>query len=118
MSTSIQGFFAAWSETDDARRHAAIAAAFAETGQYADPRTSAPLTDTSAISDYVGQFIEAAPGAAADVIALDQHHGVSRATIAFRMANGMEQLGQYFVELDNTGRISRMVGFVGTGAPQ
>ena len=61
-------------------------------------------------------FVANAPGAKAVVVDTQTRHGVTRATVAFRMADGMEQMGQYFVEQD-TGGITRMVGFVGTGVP-
>ncbi len=34
------------------------------------------------------------------------------------MADGAKQHGQYFVEVDDAGRITRMIGFVGLGAPE
>ena len=62
-------------------------------------------------------FSQSAPGAVAEVVSADTRDGVTRATIAFKMPNGMEQAGQYFVEHGSDGLISRMVGFVGTGTP-
>ena len=66
--------------------------------------------------EYVGMFSAQAPGAVAEVTHTDTRDGVTRATIAFKMPNGMEQTGQYFVEKSQDGLITRMIGFVGTGA--
>jgi hypothetical protein len=84
---------------------------------YIDPRTSEPLSGASAISEYVGMFVQMAPGAVAAVVDTQVQHGMTRATIAFRMKDGMEQMGQYFVESNDAGAITRVVGFVGTGVP-
>ena len=117
MSDAITTFFEAWGMSDADARLLAIQASFAKTATYADPRTDTPLTGPSAVADYVGMFAMSAPGAVADVSGLDTRDGVARATITFKMPDGMKQLGQYFVEHNKNGLIARMVGFVGTGAP-
>ena len=116
MSDAITTFFEAWGMSDADARNAAIQSSFAQAATYADPRTETPLTGPKAVAEYVGMFATSAPGAIAEVSNVDTRDGVSRATIAFKMANGMEQAGQYFVEHNADGVISRMVGFVGTGA--
>ena len=87
---------------------------------YVDPRTPAPITSISALSDYVGMFSANAPGWSAKVVERDTIAGMTRATVAFsgEGPDGTEQtqLGQYFIESDGD-LISRMVGFVGVGAP-
>ena len=117
MTEAVQTFFAAWSIADADARRDMIAGAIADTVSYADPRTATPLTELNAVNDYVGMFAQAAPGATASVIKSDTQAGVTRATVAFAMADGMVQHGQYFVEYDGD-KISRMVGFVGTGTPE
>lgn len=117
MSDAIATFFEAWGMSDADARQNAIHASFGTSATYADPRTDAPLTGPEAVTEYVGMFATSAPGAVAEVVGLDTRADVSRATIAFKMPNGMEQMGQYFVEHGPDGLISRMVGFVGTGAP-
>ena len=66
-------------------------------------------------------FSANAPGWAAKVVGTDTTGGMTRATVAFggKGPDGkdMTQLGQYFVETDGD-RISRMVGFVGTGTQE
>ena len=113
----ITEFFSAWAMDNAAERGHAIRASFATTGSYDDPRTEM-LKGPDAVTDYVGMFTEAAPGAVAEVVKIESRAGVTRATIAFKMPNGMEQTGQYFIEQDENGLITRMIGFVGTGAPE
>ena len=64
-------------------------------------------------------FSANAPGWSAKVLSSTTTAGVTRATVAFGGkgpdGNEMVQLGQYFVETEGE-LISRMVGFVGTGA--
>jgi hypothetical protein len=118
MTDAITTFFDAWGMSDADARRAAIQKSLASTATYADPRTDAPLTGPDAVAEYVGMFSAQAPGAVAEVVGADARDGVTRATIAFKMPNGMQQLGQYFVEIGQDGQINRMVGFVGTGAPE
>jgi len=118
MSQALSDFFAAWAETDADGRGAMIARAIGATIFYADPMTETPITDAGALSDYVGNFAKSAPGALAEVAKAEDRAGVTRATVVFRMPNGMEQLGQYFAEHDDAGRLTRLIGFVGTGAPE
>lgn len=113
--SEITTFFAAWGMAEASTRDAAIRDAVADTVTYADPRTEAPLTGPDALSSYIGMFTEMAPGATANVVKEDMIHGMARVTVAFRMADGMEQHGQYFIE-PSEGKITRMTGFVGTGA--
>lgn len=106
---------------DDAARADAIASVYAIDGTYADPRTPEPMQGPEAITTYVNMFSANAPGWSAKVIKSDEIAGLTRVTVAFGGkgpdGNEMVQHGQYFVEED-AGRISRMTGFVGTGAPE
>jgi len=117
MTKAITTFFEAWGMSDADARQTALHASFGPDATYADPRTDAPLTGPAAVTEYVAMFSTSAPGAVAHVAGVETRDSVSRATIAFKMPNGMEQMGQYFVEHRPDGLISRMVGFVGTGAP-
>ena len=117
LDQSIKTFFAAWGMSDTNARTSTIGNVTSDTTIYADPRTNAPLTGSAAISEYVSLFAQAAPGATASVVKSDIIQDTARVTVAFRMADGMTQYGQYFVEAhDDT--ITRMTGFVGTGAPE
>lgn len=119
MSEAVEIFFRAWSESDSDKRLKTIDSAVVSDATYADPQTSEPLVGAKAMSDYVSMFVKNAPGASAVVVNNQTQAGMERATIAFRMENGMEQLGQYFVRLNDSGdQITQMVGFVGIGAPE
>lgn len=122
MTDSIDTFFSAWSMAEDGLRAETIARAVAPGVTYADPRTEEPITGADALNAYVGAFSANAPGWRADVVRSDTIAGTARATVAFggKGPDGAEmvQLGQYFVEFDDAGLITRMTGFVGTGAPE
>lgn len=115
MTDKLTVFFDAWGMADAADRSAAVAASCAQTVSYMDPRTENPITGPEALADYVGMFSQQAPGAVAEVAKAETRGGVARATVAFKMPNGMQQMGQYFVETGEDGAITRMIGFVGTG---
>ena len=121
MANSIDTFFDAWGMADDAARATAISSVYAADGTYADPRSDGILTGAEAIAAYVNMFSASAPGWTAKVVKSDDSAGVTRATVAFggKGPDGqdMVQHGQYFVESDGA-QITRMVGFVGTGAPE
>lgn len=122
MSTSlIETFFSAWGMDDDSQRAATIAGVMATDTTYADPRAPETLTGPQAIADYVNMFSANAPGWTATVVKADETAGSVRATVAFggKGPDGgdMVQHGQYFVDIADD-RITRMVGFVGTGAPE
>lgn len=117
MTDAVSTFFAAWGMAETDARQAAVSASFAQNATYIDPRTESPLSGPEAVAEYIGMFAAQAPGAVAEVTSAETRGGVTRATIAFKMPNGMTQAGQYFVEHGSDGLITRMVGFVGTGAP-
>ncbi|MEO0829433.1 MAG: molecular chaperone GroEL [Pseudomonadota bacterium] len=118
MSDKISAFFEAWGEADAGARSAAIRAAVAPDIYYADPRSPEPITDVEALLGYVGMFSEMAPGATVQVVRSDEVQGAFRVAIAFGMADGNSQHGQYFVEVDGDGLVTKMVGFVGFGVPE
>ncbi|TXR52021.1 hypothetical protein [Reinekea thalattae] len=123
MNTLISAFFDAWSITDAESRAAKITSAVSDSIQYDDPRTPATITSISELADYVGMFSANAPGWTAKLVKADSIAGTTisattRATIAFGGmgpdGKEMVQLGQYFIEYKGE-KISRMVGFAGTG---
>lgn len=118
MTDKIQDFFDAWGMSGDQSRQAAINASVSPDVIYCDPRTPEPICGPGPLADYLSMFSQAAPGASAKVVKSDTSHAHARVTVAFRMADGMEQLGQYFVQTDDAGNITAMSGFVGTGAPE
>ena len=118
MSDPVSTFFAAWELDDADTRLAQINSSVSDQVQYHDPRTPETINGIAALADYVGMFNTNAPGWSAKVIRSDTVGGMTRATIAFGGmgpdGNEMVQHGQYFIEMDGA-KISRMVGFVGTG---
>ena len=121
MSDSITTFFDAWGMADDAPRLEAISSTFTADGTYADPRSPEPLTGPDAIASYVNNFSAGAPGWTAKVVNLSSSGNSHRATVAFGGmgpdGKEMVQHGQYFADMDGE-KITRMVGFVGMGAPE
>lgn len=119
MSDPTSTFFDAWQLESADARHTKISSAVTANIQYDDPRTPQTVKGIDALSEYVGMFSANAPGWSAKVIDISTTAGVTRANVAFvgKGPDGkkMVQLGQYFLEMDGD-LISRMVGFVGTGA--
>lgn len=118
MPDYVTAFFATWAEADADTRSATLAEVMAENFSYCDPNAPETISDLDALSSYIGMFTQYAPGATAQVVRTSETKGHHRVTVAFRMADGKEQLGQYFVELDADGRATRMVGFAGLGEPE
>ena len=120
MTDPIDIFFSAWQVESPEERLENITNSVASGIVYVDPRTPEPITSINALNEYVGMFSANAPGWSAKVVVRDTIAGIMRATVAFsgKGPDGtvQEQLGQYFVESDGK-LISRMVGFVGIGAP-
>jgi len=119
MSDAIDTFFGAWSVTDADERRALIANAIADDFTYADPRSNGRLSDLGKLDDYVGMFSTNAPGWTATVEKSDGANGFARAVVAFggKGPDGAEmvQHGTYFAETDDDGKLTLLVGFVGTG---
>ncbi|SMP01351.1 hypothetical protein SAMN06265373_101125 [Shimia sagamensis] len=118
MVDALHTFFVAWGETDATKRLEALKGALADNFTYIDPRSEAPISNLDALNGYVGMYSQYAPGATAAVVNSSETKGHHRLTVAFRMADGNEQLGQYCVELDADGRTKRMIGFAGLGEPE
>jgi len=120
MTDQIDAFFGAWQLESQEERLERITAAVVSSIVYVDPQTPEPITSVGALCEYVGKFSANAPGWSAKVVVSDTIAGMTRATVAFsgKGPDGTEQtqLGQYFVASDGD-LISRMVGFVGIGAP-
>lgn len=121
MTDSVSTFFEAWQIGDANARREKIATSVVADIKYDDPRTSETINGIEALSEYVGMFSANAPGWSAKVVKSDTIGGVTRTTVAFsgKGPDGAEkvQLGQYFAEMEQ-GLVSRLVGFVGTGAQQ
>ncbi len=117
MSDAITDFFTAWSVEDETARTAQLDSCLSDTVFYADPRTDAPVTDPTALKDYVGMFSKMAPGMPVTVANISKTLEFTRATVQFG-AGDQAQLGQYIIEADAAGKLTRIIGFVGLGAPE
>jgi len=117
MSDAINSFFTAWAIEDDAQRDGQLRGSLGSEILYADPRTQAPLTTVDDVVGYVGQFSKMAPGMPVSVAATSSTLTYARATVQFG-AGDQVQWGQYTADLDANGKITRLVGFVGLGAPE
>lgn len=121
MSDAISTFFDAWElDSADARLEKIISSVTANV-KYDDPRAPQTIEGIDALNEYVGMFSANAPGWTAKVVNTSSTAGMVRATVAFGgmgpEGKEMVQLGQYFAEFEGD-LISRIVGFVGTGAPE
>ena len=117
MSKEIHAFFEAWSIGDAEKRNAQIDGSIADTIFYADLRTPEPITDGAALKDYVAMFSQMAPGMPVSVGKISTTLEFVRATILFGPV-GQAQTGQYTIETDPNGKLTRMIGFVGLGEPE
>ncbi|MCO4846923.1 MAG: hypothetical protein KC448_02990 [Yoonia sp.] len=116
MTKAIEDFFAAWAVEDADKRADMIKGAVAEPVFYADPRTSDPVTSMDALLAYVGMFSQMAPGMAVAATNISTTLTFARATVQFGEGE-RSQTGQYMVDLDADGKITRCVGFIGMGEP-
>ena len=116
---TVHDFFEAWGEADAEARNDKIAGTMSDEFFYVDPRAPDPITELSVLQGYIGNFSKAAPGAVAKLAKLSTSHDLyHRATVLFMITEEMTQNGQYYVETDMFGRITKLVGFSGTGEPQ
>ena len=122
MSDALTIFFNAWSETDAAARSALIASSTTPEITYSDPRSGSRLAGQDAVSDYVGMFSTNAPGWTAQVIVSDKVNQYTRTLVAFGGmgpdGSEMTQHGTYFSDSDDSGKLTMIAGFVGTGAAE
>jgi uncharacterized protein YozE (UPF0346 family) len=118
MTDVIKDFFAAWQIVSDQERLKQISKTVSADVEYDDPRTPQTIKGFESLSEYVGMFSKSAPGWTATVILSDTVANKTRVTVSFagkgQDGNDMEQLGQYFVEVQG-GFIYRMIGFAGIG---
>ena len=118
MSDAVDVFFACWGTTDIKQRTDAISRACNSDFYYVDPNSSAPITTLHAMIAYLAQFSAMMPGASAQVVAQSAHNGHVRATVDFINDGKKMMRGQYFGDLDSEGKLTRVIGFTGTGEPE
>ena len=116
MTKAIEDFFSAWAESDADKRATMITSAVAEPVFYADPRTQEPVTSMDGLLEYIGMFSKIAPGMPVAVTNVSTTLTFARATVQFG-AGEQSQHGQYTIDLNADGKMTRILGFVGMGEP-
>ena len=105
----IDGYLAAWNETDPQARRALLNQVWDANGVYTDPNVHAPGID--ALDAFIGGFQASTPGAAFSLSApVDHHHEHVR--FYWVLSVGGQQIpGMDYGELSPDGKLIRIVGF-------
>ncbi|TAH48728.1 MAG: nuclear transport factor 2 family protein [Betaproteobacteria bacterium] len=115
LDTLVGDYCAAWSEHDGARRWAMLERVWAADGTYTDP--SAHVAGRSALDAHIAMTLREALPPGASIVAtthVDAHHGRFRFGWKGVLPDGSTFLeGTDFGEVDDDGRILRIVGFFG-----
>lgn len=116
MADALTAVFSAWGDTDSKSRAATLGAALSTEFYYADPQVSSPITNLDDLSGYLAGFTEHMPGASAQVAGKPSaHNGHVRVFVDFMKDGTRMMRGQYFADLDGNSKITRLIGFAGTG---
>lgn len=108
----IDRYCSAWSETDAGKRFAILDEVWADGATYTDPKVH--VTGARDLSDSIGLVQQHHPGVRYGRISTVDTHHRRLARFAWRKtgADGQTvQQGVDFVEIDDSGRILRIVGF-------
>ena len=110
---TVRLYAAAWNEPDAGKRLALLERSWAEDGVYVDPTVE--LSGRQALSDHIAGVQAKRPGARIALTSgTDEHHGLLRFNWRLIQADGTEGAESIdFGELDDDGRLSRIVGFFG-----
>lgn len=116
-SDAVAAYGAAWNEADPAARRTILDAVWAADGVYCDPSTVVEGRD--ALSGHIGGFQEQMAGhAIVTTSGVEEHHGWFRFAWRLTAADGTPVVDGFDVgELDDDGRIRRIVGFFGPFPP-
>ncbi|WP_299201423.1 nuclear transport factor 2 family protein [uncultured Tateyamaria sp.] len=114
MTLELQPIFDAWGEPDAATRAALVTPALNENFYYADPHAPHPYQGVSAFLDFLTVFAERVPDAAAKIVATSRHNTHARVTLDLTRDGAPMARVQYFIDHDINGKLTRMVGFMGT----
>src|SRR3954447_8469780 len=108
----VQRYLAAWSETDPARRRAAIDDLFAADVRYTDPM--AEVTGRAGLDGLIAAVQQQFPGLVfAPAGPVDAHHAQARFTWGLGAPGGEPAvIGFDVAELDDEGRIRLVLGFL------
>jgi hypothetical protein len=116
MDTIVASYFEMWNQTDQARRRAAIATAFAPDAHYVDPLLEA--TGADALDATVGGFQAQYPAHHFELVGgVDRHH--DRARWGWQLVNpdgAAIVAGVDFAEVADDGRLRQVTGFFAPAA--
>ncbi len=113
--TPLEIFFDSWSLPDHAARKTRLEDAITPDSKYVDARTDDWWPGPHAIADHIGGFVAAHPKGRMVVLSVDHTENWGRANVAMRFPDRRDHVDQYFFT-PTTGKIERMIGFLGTGA--
>lgn len=117
MADCIHTLFSAWGLPDSDNRMAKTDAAIGRDFAYTDPSLSDMLTGRDAYLAHIARFGEQMPGASVHVLDISESNGFVRATVDFSAGGKPMMRGQYFADIVD-GRVTRLIGFTGTGTPE
>jgi SnoaL-like domain len=109
----VAAYGAAWNEPDEATRRACLERSWAEDGVYCDP--TARAEGREALVAHIGRFLAERRGHRIEVASGVDAYG-SQLRFAWRMRGPDGEVlleGLDFGELDDSGRLKRIVGFFG-----
>jgi len=111
IEEAVGVYFAAWNETDAAKRKVLLAPVWAEAGVYADPTVETVGID--ALSDHIDGVLARLPGSRIVLVGgIEVHHHYARFRWSRVDAGGRSlRDGVDFAEVDDAGRFTRMIGF-------
>ena len=102
-------YAAIWA-ADETSRSTELEACLHETGSYCDP--NGLIEGRSALSAYMGNFQQFAPGAKFHISSVAEHHGRSFSSWTLQATDGsVLQQGRSFASHDEQGRLRHITGF-------
>ncbi|WP_299648602.1 nuclear transport factor 2 family protein [uncultured Tateyamaria sp.] len=114
MSIDLQTVFDAWGEPDATARAALVTPALHPDFYYADPHAPHPYQGVPAFLEFLTVFTDRVPGAAVKVTGSSTHNTHTRVTLDLTRDGAPMATVQYFIDHDADGKLTRMVGFMGT----
>ncbi len=110
LETTIEKYFAAWSEPDAAARKALLEAVWSADGTYTDPMAHA--ANRAELDALIAKVLSTNPGAKFTLRdKIDAHHGHIRFYWTLTFADGTEAPGMDYGEVAPDGKLIKIVGF-------
>jgi hypothetical protein len=112
LEALIDAYFAAWNETDVARRLAMLDLVWARDAAYTDP--TAHCVGADALGAHIGRVLAQFPGSrVVRISAIDAHHDVVRFAFRRILADGTARPDGIDFGAVADGKLTRIVGFFG-----